>query len=534
MHLISRRDFGLAGAAAAAAPVPPKTVVLTFDDAVKSHRTVVAPLLKRLGFRATFFVTHRWMEQKDHFLSWQDAAEIHAMGFEIGNHSWTHADFSTPRAAARLAGELALVEYELRRVNVPKPVSFAWSGNGFGPESVAVLRESGIRYARRGAQPEAEYGRIVVGPAFDPRRHHPLLIPTTGDAYPDWTFEHFQKVMGAAKAGEMVVLQFHGVPDVVHPWVHTPPPAFEKYMEYLRAEGFRTLALRDVGEFLGPEPDDPVLRMRYRQPKDGKLALPPEVEATQRELPYWRAAMRTHGYTAAEAARVTGMAETERRPTPARGIQLLPYPGGRHTRIGFLDGAVDPMRGTKASVFLPWADAGYIVVDVPEAVIANGKIHFLGHTHIPTKWDEKNVVIANRDWARNPDGSLASEWELPDKVTVGATVRLNGQVVEMECWIRNGSTETLQDMRAQVCVLFRGAPAFAAQSNANKQFAMPRAMARSADGQRWIATEWEDCQRVWGNERCPCMHSDPKFPDCAPGETVRRKGRIWFGTVPAA
>jgi len=31
------------------ASVPDKLVVLTFDDAVKSHRTLVAPLLKELG-----------------------------------------------------------------------------------------------------------------------------------------------------------------------------------------------------------------------------------------------------------------------------------------------------------------------------------------------------------------------------------------------------------------------------------------------------------------------------------------------------
>ena len=84
-------------------------------------------------------------------------------------------------------------------------------------------------------------------------------------------------------------------------------------------------------------------------------------------------------------------------------------------------------------------------------------------------------------------------------------------------------------MRAQVCIMFKGAPEFAAQTNANKTLVMPRATVKSATSARWIATEWEDCQRVWGNERCPCMHSDPKFPDCPPGETVRRKGRLWFG-----
>ena len=88
-------------------PIPDKTVVLTFDDAVKSHRTFVAPLLKELGFRATFFVTHRWMGEPENFMTWQEIAELHQMGFEIGNHTWTHNDFSSPRNAALLDGELA-------------------------------------------------------------------------------------------------------------------------------------------------------------------------------------------------------------------------------------------------------------------------------------------------------------------------------------------------------------------------------------------------------------------------------------------
>ena len=77
--------------------VPDKLVVLTFDDAVKSHRTFVAPLLKELGFGATFFVTHKWMDDRTNFMTWEEIGEIHQMGFEIGNHSWTHDDFSQPK-----------------------------------------------------------------------------------------------------------------------------------------------------------------------------------------------------------------------------------------------------------------------------------------------------------------------------------------------------------------------------------------------------------------------------------------------------
>ena len=32
------------------------------------------------------------------------------------------------------------------------------------------------------------------------------------------------------------------------------------------------------------------------------------------------------------------------------------------------------------------------------------------------------------------------------------------------------------------------------------------------------------CHRPWDNQNCPCMQSDPKFPDCAPGETKHLRG----------
>ena len=39
--------------------IPDRLVVLTFDDGNKSDATYVAPLLKRCGFGATFFITEK-------------------------------------------------------------------------------------------------------------------------------------------------------------------------------------------------------------------------------------------------------------------------------------------------------------------------------------------------------------------------------------------------------------------------------------------------------------------------------------------
>lgn len=240
--------------------VPDKLVVLTFDDAVKSHRTFVAPLLQELGFGATFFVTRAWMNDTTNFLTWEEIGEIHRMGFEIGNHSWTHADFSEPTNAARLGEELVLVDQALaQKSQVPPPVSFAYPGNTFGPEAVQRVQKHGSRFARRGAQPEARYGMLEIGATYDPQRHHPLLIPTTGDAYPNWTLKHFQSVVAHATNGQIVVLQFHGVPDPAHPWVDTPPERFREYMQYLKDNNFRCISVRELAPFidwekLSPDP----------------------------------------------------------------------------------------------------------------------------------------------------------------------------------------------------------------------------------------------------------------------------------------
>ncbi|MFH1741745.1 MAG: polysaccharide deacetylase family protein [bacterium] len=523
-----------------------KTVVLTFDDAVKSHRTFVAPFLKELGFGATFFVTHKWMNDEENFLTWKEIGEIHEMGFEIGNHTWTHPGLSVPKAAYLLPAQLGLVEYELRRVGVPKPVSFAYTGNGFGPEAIRELQKLGYKLARRGMQPEIPYGKMQIGPTFDPKTHHPLLIPTTADAYPDWTFEHFKKVLAQSEEGKAIILQFHGVPDIAHPWVHTPPERFGEYMQYLKQEQFQVIAMRDLEKYISSAnpPDDPMLEVRYPEPKDGKLILPAEMEATRANSSFWLENMLVdHRYTWDEAAQVTGWdAETVKQKAadlkidpaapsknqPNNTIRVRPYPGGRHPRIGFLEGAINPMRGTKVSIFLPWDSGSYVVLDLPEAIWNDGKLLYLAHTHVPTMWDEQDIWLDNVDWVCDEDGSLSNRWELPNGVQFGASVIPDENQVNAEFWLKNGSSETLTGLRTQICIMTKAAPEMNAQTNENKRYDSPVAAAQSSTSDQWLLTAWDRCGRAWGNADCPCFHSDPVFPDCPPGETVRLSGRIWF------
>ena len=524
--------------------IPDKTVVLTFDDAVKSHLTNVAPILGEYGFGATFFITELWMSDTENFLSWDDVAQLHEMGFEIGNHTWSHTGMGTPRFAARLAGQLALVESALKKAGVPKPVSFSWPGNAFSSEGLAVLRANGYLFARRGMQPEVPYGKIAPGPLYDPTAHDPLLIPSASDGYPEGTLDNFKLAVDRAREGRIAVVQFHGVPDVAHPWVNTPPERFREYMAYLKNNGFNVIALRDLARYVDPanSPKDAMKSVRFTS---GNMELAPEVAATQQNLPFWVTNMvRDHGYTLEEAAKTCGYGDMQDLdehiadlhlelspappPDPAAPVKVLPYPGGRHPRIGFLEGAVSPMRGTKISVFTPWSEGGYVVVDLPEAIFSDLGLLYLAHTHVPTIWDQNHVAIENVDWKSTASGGWQNAWRLPNGIRFGATVTPGVGRADFTLWLENGTTKALTKLRTQVCAMLKGAPGFNAQSETGQRLVDGVAAIQSSNGNRWILIAFEQHRRVWGNPRVPCIHSDPVLPDADPGQRVEDKGRLWF------
>jgi hypothetical protein len=98
----------------------------------------------------------------------------------------------------------------------------------------------------------------------------------------------------------------------------------------------------------------------------------------------------------------------------------------------------------------------------------------------------------------------------------------------MELWLRNGTTNKLTGLVVQNCVMLGFAGGFSAQTSTNKVQHPPYIAVRSDTGDRWVISAWYPPKRCWDNHLCPCMHSDPQFPDCAPGETVRARGWLSF------
>jgi peptidoglycan/xylan/chitin deacetylase (PgdA/CDA1 family) len=540
-------------AAPALEPIPDKLVVVTFDDSAKSHYTTVRPILKRYGFGATFFITEGFdfKTNKTDYMSWQEIAELHRDGFEIGNHTRDHLGV-TAENVAQLDQQIEAINKQCEAHGIPRTTSFAYPGNALTPEALPVLRKLGIRFARRGGAPEHEY-REGRGFAYEPGLDHPLLIPSAGDARPDWTLENFIAAVEQARHGRIAVLQFHGVPDTAHAWVATSVQHFDAYMNYLAKNGYTVIAMRDLAKYVDPDvtPINPQTVIEDRQKS---LAKGTSRENFRRphsddELRFWLHNMLVdHRFTIFEASAATGLSveevaaaveqwripvgSDERPQGPADVLKVRPYPGGRHPRIGFRDGAIRPQRESKFSVFLPWDQDQYVVLDIPEAIWMQTQdrreLLYLAHTHIPTFWTRQGISLETLEWIRGESGSLRIERRLPNQVVFGASVVPGSDAVRMELWLTNGSSETLAGLAVQDCLMLSSAEQFKSLTNNNKLFRAPFVACRNAAGNRWIIMAWENCVRAWGNASCPCMHSDPQFPDCPPGETRRLRGWLSF------
>jgi len=533
-------------------PIPDKLVVLTFDDSVKSQFTHVRPILKKHHFGATFFITEGFEFAKDkrHYMTWEQIARLHKDGFEIGNHTRDHYGLTEKSFNAdKLIAQIKAINQHCKQHGLARPTSFAYPGNGIDLRALPILRKLGMRFARRGGAPEYPYkhGR---GFAYEPGLDDPLLIPSAGDARPDWTLKDFKRAVRQAKFGRVAVLQFHGVPDEVHPWVNTPVKKFAEYMDYLADNGYTVISLGDLAKYVDPtirpvHPLDAILD-RQQAIKSGSSRDNSRRPTNAADLRRWLENMVWyHHFTVSEIRAATGLSATEvaaaltkydirsetrpKRPADAP-LLVMPYPGGRHPRIGFLDGAIRPQRETKLSVFLPWNRDRYIVLDVPEAIRRNNErkygLLYLAHIDVDTMWTKRGISLKTLEWTRHPDGSLSVERKLPNGVVFGTKVVPGRASLRMEMWLTNGSAETLRNLRVQNCAMLKGAPEFAPFTNENKLFSSPYAAVRSSKARRWAITAWKPCRHVWGNARVPCLHSDPQFPDCKPGETKRLRG--WF------
>jgi peptidoglycan/xylan/chitin deacetylase (PgdA/CDA1 family) len=71
-----------------------KVVILNFDDNRKSQFTQAKPILDKYGFKATFYVVCKYLDNKKGFMNWEELETLYREGHDIGSHTMNHDNLS--------------------------------------------------------------------------------------------------------------------------------------------------------------------------------------------------------------------------------------------------------------------------------------------------------------------------------------------------------------------------------------------------------------------------------------------------------
>ncbi|MBP8972346.1 MAG: polysaccharide deacetylase family protein [Anaerolineae bacterium] len=129
----------------AGAPLPPRPVILTFDDGYADAYAQAFPLLREAGMVGTFFVVTEWLDNgQAGYLTWGQAREMAAAGMAIESHSRSHPDLTNDcDYDCRVYQVLGSVETIAAEIGV-RPRFFCYPGGRYDAGLFAVLEAAGI------------------------------------------------------------------------------------------------------------------------------------------------------------------------------------------------------------------------------------------------------------------------------------------------------------------------------------------------------------------------------------------------------
>ena len=144
-----------------------KTVVVSLDDGCETDLLFAAPVLKQLGFGATFYLTGGWIGQPGH-LGPSQLRELVSLGFEIGCHSMSHVYFTDLDDSA-LRREIADAKTQLEQVCGAAVEHLSCPGGRFDRRVAELARNAGYLtvatsqiQANRSSTNKFALGRVAI------------------------------------------------------------------------------------------------------------------------------------------------------------------------------------------------------------------------------------------------------------------------------------------------------------------------------------------------------------------------------------
>lgn len=132
--------------------IPPKSVVITFDDGWKNQMMYAVPILKEFGYTATFYIVTGSVGVRA-YVTWDEIEELKKLGMDIQSHTHSHAHLTKipeEKALEELRRSKKILEEKIQR-----PVRMiAYPYYQYNPRVQELVREAGYTAARAGWRKE--------------------------------------------------------------------------------------------------------------------------------------------------------------------------------------------------------------------------------------------------------------------------------------------------------------------------------------------------------------------------------------------
>ncbi|NJP93630.1 polysaccharide deacetylase family protein [Nonomuraea sp. FMUSA5-5] len=192
-----------------------KCIALTFDDGPGKYAGTLLDTLKKYDAKATFFLEGQYVKSRPQFVK-----RMAAEGHELGNHSYSHPDF-TKSEAGTIKSEIQKTQDAVKKAAGVEPKLLR------PPYGLADLQVSDIA---------AEFGM-------------PMILWTAGSQ--DWS----SKNVDAIQKQTLAVAKPNGI-ILMHDWVKQTVDGMPALIKTLQSKGYHLVTVSDVVKNENLKPGD--------------------------------------------------------------------------------------------------------------------------------------------------------------------------------------------------------------------------------------------------------------------------------------
>lgn len=125
--------------------LPPKAVIITFDDGYEDNYLRAYPILKKYGFKATIFTATGLLENPD-YLKWSQIDDMKNSGLiNFSNHTWSHHPSSGTKQIQEQ--EIGTADKQLNEKGLNKTKALAYPYGNSSENAKEVLQAMGYQLA---------------------------------------------------------------------------------------------------------------------------------------------------------------------------------------------------------------------------------------------------------------------------------------------------------------------------------------------------------------------------------------------------